>query len=77
MFGKRTASGAIGEMPPVYGANGSAVPWKMIAGTGRRSVHQVQGSVCAAPTIPTAAMRSESVHERTKAMPPPFEKPFA
>ena len=39
----------------------------------RWSVHQLHGSVCAAPTIPTAAIRSDSVQESTKAMPPPLE----
>src|SRR6266480_2471301 len=41
------------------------------------SLHQLPGSVCAAPTMPTAAMRSDSGHESTNAMPPPLEKPLA
>ena len=72
-----SAIGPIHVMPPSYGVTGSSVPWNAIIGTGRSSVHQANGSVWADATIPTAAIRSDSVHESAKAMPPPLESPSA
>src|SRR6266550_1029956 len=69
--------GATQENPPVYGAALSAVPWNAIIGTGRWSVHQLNGKKRAAPTIPTAAIRSDSVQESANDMPPPLDSPLA
>jgi len=48
-----------------------------IIGTGRADLHHVDGSSSAAPTIPIAAKRSGILHDRTKLIPPPLERPFA
>src|ERR1044071_8205355 len=68
-------AGATHDWPPSYNAIRSSVPWNAIIGTARRSLHQLHGSVCAAPTMPTAAMRPDSMHDRTKAKAPPLEEP--
>src|SRR5437868_14518150 len=70
-------SGAIHTLPPSYGTMLSASPWKAIIGTGVSSLHHFHGRICAAATAPMAAMRLESVHDSTNAMPPPFESPSA
>src|SRR5437867_42010 len=70
-------SRATHDTPPWYGAAPSAVPWKLISGTGRRSVHQLNGKSWAAPTVPTAAMRSDSVQDSANAIPPPLDNPLA
>src|SRR2546430_13901133 len=62
------------DVPPLYGANESAVPGIEIIGTGRPSVRQLHASVCAGAALPPCAHRSDTPPDSPQRIPPPSGK---
>ena len=72
-----TPDGAAADAGLKSGDQLVSVDGNAITGTARRSVQRSHGNKRADATIPTAAIRSVSVHESANAMPAPFDSPSA